>query len=309
MLPTEPEHNFLASARFLLTTCFDNDMSLNYSANDPLLNDESVIDLDSLTLGEYLQKYEARGGYTDCIFLLGGGLHYSSSDPANRWIVSWRYFLYILAAIFLLSSILLLVLYSDVWYMFVPYMAQVIILVPVVMNSSTRMNDSMTKSHAACFESSLKASKGYVCIAVTCSTIYLIISALLADMINYDIHVMLYVFTGVVCLYSIALLNVWAIFFLILDAKVSQLEIRGLIDQAKDQTLDMNAYDMVQHKLRYVNANSSNIADGIALVTYMCVIGIVLSFFLYKTTEALSGDFGGAQAQLYSTSTGHWLVP
>ena len=150
------------------------------------------------------------------------------------------------------------------------------------------MQETITDKQIACFESSMLVSKIFMAVVLGFMFVYfaLIVTAcLIAD---YNHNTIAFSLIGAVAVFCSTLLNLWAFFFIILDAQSSQLEIKELIKLSKEQTLSMYEYDTVHNQLRFVNANSSNIADGVALVAYLSMVGFILVLFMYGETEKLS---------------------
>ena len=75
---------------------------------------------------------------------------------------------------------------------------------------------------------------------------------------------------------TLTLFDMWAVFFVVLDAQVSQVQLRTFISDAKSQTLTIDAYREAYENLIVMNSTSAIILDGIAVLSYISIVLVVL---------------------------------
>lgn len=236
------------------------------------------------TLGDYLLQFEKEGNAFDCILSLSGGLHRESKGL----FLLYQCTLITFILLYLASMVLYFMADPSIWFIYISFLSQTLILFPVILISMRRVKDPVTVKQKECVSAAIRVCQTYFSLAMTVTITYLGLS--IYSMLTVGIAAWYVVFgiMGWVSLVAIVLLNVWGMFFIVLDAKVAQSEIRTLIEAVRQESLTMDRYDDAYVSIRHLKDQSASVADGLAVVAYISIVSCLMSIFLYRQIIANS---------------------
>lgn len=273
-------------------------MHLHPISTSPLLSCQEADGNVRETLASYLKRYERDGSVTDRVMTIAGAFHYIEGEHEDRIAMFYRWLLIGGVVVNFIAMVTMSFYESTIWFAFVSYIAQSFILYPVVILASKRVKEPVTRSQMDCMSDTLAVCKLYFFIAAGLTIIYFFFVIIATFSAKFSPTFIYAGFFGGVCVFAVAFLNVWGLFFIVLDAKAAQEEIRKLSNAVIEETLTIAQYDAVHEKLRDVKNGSSQVADGIALVAYLSVAMCVISFlFAHAVEEAYSMDNASASGQ------------
>ncbi len=261
------------------------------------------------TLGTYLINNRQ---YTR-ILSLCGGLHIpfklNYNDISMNILNIWRLILVFATTIYLISvSMDFAYNVEDVEYrstlLFLWPLAmafQSIIIYPLLYIVSTRMKDKITFETTLCITDTLLVCWQYLmCAAALYFVLVVVFTYYLARLVHTgegpdswknSIKIGLQygsiTFVGVLC---VSLLSVWAVFFMVLDAKVTQMELRKLKERVEQQNLNMREYISTYDKQVTANYYSHRMGDGVALVSYFGLCSLVAVLVSYRAKMGTKVD-------------------
>jgi len=250
------------------------------------------------TLAMYLRKYEHEGQLTDSILTFCGGFHHERKG----FFFAYQLILGLLVFTYFCSVIVFCIFESSMWFVFVAFLTQAFILVPIVIVAAKRLKEPISQKQVDSIPATVSLCKTYLSVALMVTAVYLALSIYSDIHLNVPSGIVVTTIVGVLGLISIALVNVWGIFFMVLDALVAQAEIRSLIAAAKKETLTLTDYDHAHNQLCEFSRDSSSVSDGVAVVAYISIIVCVMSLFLYHQLTS------NASLQSYQTGFYVWVI-
>lgn len=235
-------------------------------------------------LGEYLLDYDDRFG---ALLRVCGGFHIPSSWNEYLYITIWKYFLYASLTYFTFGIVA-----RDIYYLAIEHsglvlwavgvLLQCLILIPVLYIAFKRLDQHMTVECAVAVAPTLEMCRIYFVIGMI-----LWVTVFVCNLFNVNAfssgqgtgEVAVDIFWAVVVsagFLTLTLFDMWAVFFVVLDAKVSQVQLRSFILDAKNQSLTLDAYREAYEQLIVMNSTSAIILDGIAILSYISIVLVVL---------------------------------
>lgn len=271
----------------------------------PLLLQSSPNSCDDIatgiTLGQYLSEVEQKNHHhVNYLFSICGGLHVPYQIPGFGYVQFWKMCLYVGLLGFFGSNIAVIVYYiakegiSIQAVIFVSFLAQAIITIPVIKNTSTRIGMKLSENQSKALPDTIRICKQYTIISVAVSSLYYIlviwgvcirIESGQQSTINNNLYTIMMVLFGVTPI-CVSLLSMWGLFFIVLDAKVLEYDILDLRDASNVNELTVDMYNKVYYKHIEDNQDSIVILDGIAIVAYISVLICITSCVL------LSSEYG-----------------
>ena len=246
------------------------------------------------TLADYLLRLE-HNSFNDYFLILCGGYQYTWGNE-NKVIGCWRVALYTLSITYVASIIFLITSNYTYWYLYISFWAQALILIPVIMITRKRMLEPVTAIHIECISDTIIICKWYMALALGLVSLYFTVIVYAVCTMKFSTVYIIAGIIGGLTVYAITLLNFWAIFFIVLDAKSNQLEIKDMISLAREQALTLIKYNEVYSKCKRNDSYSSNIADGVSIVAYISIVLFVLSIILlnsYANADVTNGTEWG----------------
>lgn len=259
-----------------------------YSSSTPNLLKNMSNSIMQKRLSEYLLDYDDKYGV---LLRICGGFHIPSSWSDHKYITLWRTFLYICFTFFsvftIIPGLVFLAIEENLiilWYIGV--FLQCLLIIPVLHMTYKRLNQFMTVEYAVAVGPTLRICRIYFIIGMILWVVLYISDCFDNFVFNpknttNDILIDLFwVTVQSLGFLSLTLFDMWAVFFVVLDAQVSLVQVKCLISEAKSQTLTLDTYREAYENLIVVNSTSALILDAIAILAYVSIamFGMMLLF-------------------------------